>query len=100
MNNYLALGLQLTRDMKLNYLKSIVAALVVAVIHGLHSPGLIAGTHTWTGAGGNSLWSTAANWQGGNKPLFGETDVKIIFPTNGTATSTVDIPNLIVSEIL
>src|SRR5258708_35083341 len=29
-------------------------------------------TRTWTGAGGNALWSNAANWDGGTAPKSGD----------------------------
>lgn len=54
-----------------------------------------AGTHTWTGGGGNGLWTTAANWTGG-APTAGEAaPVTLIFPgsiqaTNNIAGLTVD----------
>jgi autotransporter-associated beta strand protein len=89
--------------MKLNLkraLKTMSAALLCAAINFVGGTDLSAGTHIWTGAAGNGLWSTAGNWQGSNKPLFGETDVRVVFPTNGTSSSTVDIPNLVVNEFL
>jgi hypothetical protein len=38
---------------------------------------LHAGTHTWSGAGTNTLWSNAANWSAGR-------DVQLIFLGTGT----------------
>ena len=57
-----------------------------------------AGNHTWTGAAGGGLWSTAGNWQSSSKPVAGEANLRIIFPASGTATSTADIANLVVHE--
>src|ERR1043166_644070 len=76
------------------------AALLCAVLNFLQLPNAVAGTHTWTGAAGGGLWSVGGNWTGKNKPFFCETDLKIVFPTNGTATSTIDIAGLVVNEFL
>jgi autotransporter-associated beta strand protein len=54
-------------------------------------------THIWTGAGGNALWSNAANWSGG-KPTSNEPDwTTVQFGTN--TTSTCDISGLVVDVI-
>ncbi|MCB1130970.1 MAG: autotransporter-associated beta strand repeat-containing protein [Verrucomicrobiae bacterium] len=67
-------------------------ALLVAPIH--------AGTHTWSGAGANTNWSTAANWSSGGVPFVGETNVTLIFPSTATGfTSTPNIANLNIDSI-
>src|SRR5262249_24037094 len=52
-------------------------------------------SHTWTGNGGNALWSTPGNWSGG-APMNGETGpIILIFDNTGTnRTTTDDIANL------
>jgi fibronectin-binding autotransporter adhesin len=37
---------------------------------------------TWTGGGGDALWSTTANWLGGTPPLDGD---RVVFDANSTA---------------
>jgi len=44
----------------------------------------IPGAHIWTGAGGNALWSTAANWQNNNVPVVTDINSVLIFPDNAT----------------
>ena len=39
-----------------------------------------AATHTWSGAGANPLWSTAANWSAGGPPANFEVAATLIFP--------------------
>ena len=60
-----------------------------------------AGTHVWSGAGGNSFWNNAANWSSGGVPVVGETaPVKLVFPANAVSrTSTQNINNLKVDFI-
>ncbi|HEX2746945.1 MAG TPA: autotransporter-associated beta strand repeat-containing protein, partial [Verrucomicrobiales bacterium] len=58
---------------------------------------LEAATHTWTGAGGNSLWSNAANWAGG-KPTSSESGGTNVVFGSGTA-SVCDIVGLTVDQI-
>jgi len=59
---------------------------------------VLAGTHTWSGAGGNSLWSNAANWSSGGAPAATESaPVRLIFPAAASAfTSTPNISGLTV----
>jgi len=58
------------------------------------TPTIFAGTtHTWSGAGGNQLFSNPANWASGGVPAAGAT-VTLYFPNSGTAAATVDVPNL------
>ena len=58
----------------------------------------VAGTHTWTGAGGY-LWSSPGNWSGG-APTNGEAaSVVLVFPPAGAKFSTNDIANLTVDQI-
>ena len=61
---------------------------------------LHAGTHTWSGAGTNWLWSNAGNWSSGGAPVSGESNVVLIFPANATGfTSTVNVNNLSVDRM-
>jgi autotransporter-associated beta strand protein len=78
----------------------ILIALLIGVLALLATPRIRAGTHTWTGAAGDGLWSTAGNWSGNSKPAFGELNVRIVFPAAGTASSTMDIAGLVVNEFL
>ena len=43
-----------------------------------------AATRTWSGAGGNDQWMTAANWQGGVAPVAGD---DLVFPVGGLQTT-------------
>lgn len=42
------------------------------------------GPHIWTGAGGNTDWSTAGNWVDGNVPTLGEVGAVLVFPDTVT----------------
>ena len=42
-----------------------------------------AGSHTWSGAVNNS-WSNPGNWSSGGAPMFGETNLSLIFPASAT----------------
>ena len=58
-----------------------------------------ASVHTWSGAGANGLWSTAANWSGG-APAAGEADARLVFPAGANRLSnTNNIDNLGVTTI-
>ncbi|HWJ50136.1 MAG TPA: hypothetical protein VNR42_03890, partial [Solirubrobacteraceae bacterium] len=59
--------------------------LAVVTVVGLASGtgSIVAATGTWTGAGGDNFWSTAANW-GGTVPVAG---YDLVFP-NGAARLT------------
>ncbi len=70
---------------------------IVSLILFLAGTSARAANHTWTGGGGNSHWSTAANWSGG-KPTTGETGgTTVTFGTN--TTTTMDIAGLVVDLI-
>ncbi len=59
-----------------------------------------AGQHTWTGAGGNTLWSNPANWEGNYRPQPGETSVELLFGSDSlTSVSTVDISGVAVKKL-
>jgi fibronectin-binding autotransporter adhesin len=59
-----------------------------------------AGTHVWKGGGINNYWNNAANWASGGIPSVGESSpIYIVFPSNGTASAVLDIPNLKVNRI-
>src|SRR5262245_23771359 len=58
-----------------------------------------AATHTWSGAGGNALWSNALNWSSGGAPAAGESGVVLIFPANATGFSPSPNFNLTVDRI-
>jgi autotransporter-associated beta strand protein len=47
----------------------------------------IAATRTWTGAGGNNQWTTAANWQGNIAPVAGD---DLVFPSGGAQATNVN----------
>src|SRR5262245_25193029 len=44
-------------------------------------------TATWTGAGSDSNWTSAANWSGGVAPLQGD---DLVFPAGATNLNAVD----------
>ncbi|HEV8269083.1 MAG TPA: autotransporter-associated beta strand repeat-containing protein [Thermoanaerobaculia bacterium] len=44
-----------------------------------------AASHTWSGAGANANWSTAANWSAGGAPAMAETNVVLVFPASPQA---------------
>ncbi|MBP3957086.1 autotransporter-associated beta strand repeat-containing protein [Gemmata sp. G18] len=48
---------------------------------------LVSRTDTWTGLGGDSNWSTAANWASGVAPIAGD---DLVFPTGAARTSSVN----------
>ena len=59
-------------------------------------------SHTWSGAGGNELWSNAQNWSVGGAPAVGEIAVTLSFPsvTNSSyKTSQDNIPGLTINSI-
>lgn len=60
-----------------------------------------AGTHTWSGAGANTNWSTAANWSSGGAPSAAEAaPVTLIFPAAPTSfNSTPNVSGLKVDSI-
>ena len=51
-----------------------------------------AGAQTWTGAGGNANWSTAANWSPGVAPTNGVGGAATFSGVAAPLTSTVDVP--------
>ncbi len=57
-----------------------------------------ASTHIWSGGGGDSLFTTVANWSSGGVPAAGSS-VLLVFPTNTPATATVNVANLNVQRI-
>jgi fibronectin-binding autotransporter adhesin len=56
-----------------------------------------AGTHAWTGAGANKLWTTSANWTGGAPTNNEPAPVVLIFP--GNVVSTNNISNLVIDSL-
>jgi hypothetical protein len=57
-----------------------------------------AATRTWSGGGGNALWSNPANWAENVAPVDGDS---LVFPdTAGPTTLTNDLTNLLVHSIL
>jgi autotransporter-associated beta strand protein len=66
----------------------------------ISSLGSQAGLHIWKGGGPNNYWNNAANWSAGGIPSANETGpIEIMFPSNGTATAILDIPNLKVNRL-
>jgi autotransporter-associated beta strand protein len=43
-----------------------------------------AGTHTWTGASTNGLWTTSGNWQSSSVPALNESPLHLLFPSGAT----------------
>jgi fibronectin-binding autotransporter adhesin len=77
------------------WLRLIALAMLLFGARSLH-----AGTHTWSGAGSNTLWSNAGNWSSGGAPVPGESNLVLIFPANATGfTSTVNVVNLSVDRM-
>ena len=77
------------------WLRLLRLVLLVFAAESLH-----AGTHTWSGAGANTLWSNVGNWSAGGAPVPGESNVVLIFPSNATGfTSTVNVNNLSVDRM-
>ena len=70
----------------------IAARLSRAIFETLENRRLLSGTvATWTGAGGDALWSNSANWQNNTLPVVGQ-DVDFPAPGSGTqAIVTVDV---------
>jgi autotransporter-associated beta strand protein len=81
-----------TRTMKSKFIHLGLALLACAT-------NLLAATHVWSGAGGNSLFSNPANWSSGGVPSSNTVGLAIVFPTNGSASATVDIQNLRVQKL-
>ena len=54
--------------------------------------------HTWTGGGGNQLWSNAGNWDASGVPVDDPVNGTVVQFGTGT-TSTMDINGLIVDEV-
>jgi uncharacterized repeat protein (TIGR01451 family) len=63
-------------------LRFLLVVTVVALASGTGS--ILAATRTWTGAGGDGNWSTAANW-GGTAPLAGD---DLLFPDGAARMTT------------
>ena len=81
---------------KLSLRRSCVNAILSLMVFGVCGSAHAA-IHTWTGLGGNALWSTAANWNGG-KPTTGESGgTTVIF--NSNVTSTMDVAGLVVDLV-
>ena len=72
-------------------------ALAVALLAMSLQP-VSASPHTWSGAGGDRLFSNPANWASGGAPVAGEI-ATLIFPTNGTAEAIVNVTNLTVFHL-
>jgi hypothetical protein len=53
------------------------------------STSLFAATATWTGGGGDDLWGTGANWQGGSAPVNDGT-ADIVFDGGTRLTPSLD----------
>lgn len=58
-----------------------------------------AGTHYWSGAGSNNLWSNPDNWDVGGRPFSGEVNCFLIFPAASGYVSVQDIPNLLIARM-
>lgn len=58
-----------------------------------------AGTHYWSGAGANNLWSNPDNWDVGGRPFSGEINCFLIFPSASGYVSVQDIPNLLIARM-
>lgn len=58
-----------------------------------------AGTHYWSGAGANNLWSNPDNWDVGGRPFSGEANCFLIFPAASGYVSVQDIPNLLIARM-
>jgi fibronectin-binding autotransporter adhesin len=62
--------------------------------------GVLSTSGTWVGnAGPDGRWSTAANWQGGQLPSFGDGAAISFAATSGTTTLTQDIPGVVVNSL-
>lgn len=70
------------------------AALDVGTIQAWSITFTIPGAHIWTGAGGNALWSTAANWQNNNVPVATDVNSVLVFPEVATITNRATNNNL------
>lgn len=79
--------------------QSTLAYLILVLLLWLSAGFNFAATHTWTGAGGNSLFSNPANWSGGNVPANSTNWVELQFPAAGTTQAIVDLQNLSVDHI-
>ena len=63
----------------------------------LLEPPVVPTTFTWTGAGANANWSTAANWQGNAAPTIGA--ILVFGASEARLTNVDDIPGLSLGEI-
>lgn len=69
------------------------ATTVLALLLAIAPLGAMASTKTWTGGGGNNLWSNPANWDPGTAPVNGD---DLVF---GSPSTTNDIANLSLNSI-
>ena len=76
-------------------LKMPLAAILVLGL--LATPATAAGTYSWTGGGGNTSWSTTANWAGGTAPS-GSTNT-LVFSGSTVTSNTNTIPSLSLSSL-
>ncbi len=65
--------------MRTTWMMGVLRFLLVVTVVGLASGtgSILAATRTWTGAGGDNFWTTAANW-GGTAPVAGD---DLVFPS-------------------
>ena len=82
--------------MKLNFpqLRTLAVLWTVAVMN--HPAGAATNTNTWTGAGGDLLWSNPANWSLGRAP--GSND-EVRFFDDGATNDVVSINNIISANV-
>jgi fibronectin-binding autotransporter adhesin len=61
-------------------LRSATAIIALALAISTLVTSVLAGTHTWSGSGGNNFFSNPANWSAGGAPISREANVVLIFP--------------------
>lgn len=74
-----------------------VTALAVTAL----APAVQAGNHTWSGLGGNSLFSNPGNWSAGGVPEGREANVVLTFPASASNKNVIqDIESLGIDQIV
>lgn len=58
-----------------------------------------AGTHNWSGAGADNLWSNPDNWSVGGPPYSGEVNSYLIFPAASGYVSVNNVANLNITRM-
>jgi len=74
-------------------------AILLAVVAAVNGAGVEAASYTWSGSGGNALWGTGGNWQGGSAPVSGTSSTTLVFTGTTQTSSTNATPLFGVSQL-